>query len=185
MWLYNNKWIWKHLLQKMFQFSLDLRDDRRTLVGQSSVELDQWRTSTDFIQGVLATGHTADSNNGYRTCNTNIPLSLVCELAMWPAAGQCSVEEHLWWGCTSLSRRRWRGLWAADRWARPLQTCDDPEASLVWTRWCWRPSSRPLPAENREETHRDMLLWVPQLQGSSLGSVYGFQFRVAVPSPLL
>lgn len=61
----------------MFQFSLDLCDDWRTLVGQSSVELDQWCASADLIQGVLATGHTADSNNGYRTWNTNSPLSFV------------------------------------------------------------------------------------------------------------
>lgn len=82
---------------------------------------------------------------------------LSCEPVMWPATGCAVWEEHLWWGCTSLSRRQWRGLWAADRWARPLQTCDDPEASLVWTRWCWRPSNRRLPAENIQDTHRVVL----------------------------
>lgn len=80
----------------MFQFSLYLRDDRRTLVGQSSVQLDQRRASSDFIQGILATGHTADSNDGYRAWKTKISLSLYFELVMCPTTGGAAL------------RRRWR-----------------------------------------------------------------------------
>lgn len=65
----------KHSLQKMLQFSLDLCDDRRTLVGQGSVELDQGSASSDFIQGVLATGHTSDSNDGNRAWKTKISVT--------------------------------------------------------------------------------------------------------------